>query len=350
MIKIGIIFGGRSGEHTVSLMSATSVINALDRNKFQVICIGITRRGEWKRYDGSASDIENGEWEKKAVPFNPGDLKQEIDFAFPVLHGPYGEDGTIQGLFEMLDVPYAGCGVLASALAMDKIAAKEIFTSVGLPVCAYTTMMSEDLGTNDELLADKIEQELSGKYPFFVKPANMGSSVGINKAKNRSALIAALYEAAKYDRRLIIEEGIDARELEAAMLGNIEIEASVVGEICPAAEFYDYHTKYFDGGRSEVEIPARVDPDIAEQIRQLAVKAYQALDCAGFSRVDFFLENKTNKIYISEINTIPGFTKYSMFPQLWQSTGITYSGLLERIVELGYERYYVKNHRQTAIQ
>jgi D-alanine-D-alanine ligase len=330
-------------------MSAASVINALDNKKFEVVCIGITRQGDWKRFTGPASDIENGEWEKQSADFNLGELKKEIDFAFPVLHGPYGEDGTIQGLFEMADIPYAGCGVLASSLAMDKIMAKKIFLSYGLPICAYTAVLSEELGIDDEKLASEIERKLSDKYPLFVKPANMGSSVGINKAKNRNALIQALYEAAKYDRRLVIEEGINGRELEAAALGNIEIEASVVGEILPASEFYDYHTKYFDGGKSEIQVPAEISPEAAEEIRRLAIKAYSALDCAGFARVDFFMENKTNKIYINEINTIPGFTKYSMFPRLWRSAGITYSGLLERIVELGYEKHYAKNHRQTIV-
>jgi D-alanine-D-alanine ligase len=249
----------------------------------------------------------------------------------------------------MLDIPYAGCGVLGSSLAMDKIAAKGIFKAYGLPICGYTALTSEELGKDDEFLASKIEQKLSNKYPFFVKPANMGSSVGINKAKNRAGLIESLYEAAKYDRRLIIEEGVDGRELEAAMLGNVEVKASVVGEIRPAAEFYDYHTKYFDGGQSEIIIPAEISPETAEEVRKLAVKAYCALDCAGFARVDFFLENKTNKIYISEINTIPGFTKYSMFTRLWEGAGVTYPGLLERIVELGYERYHTKNHRQTTV-
>jgi len=349
MIKLGVLFGGRSGEHTVSLMSAASVINALDRTKFQVVCIGITRQGEWKRYTGPFAGIESGEWEKEAAAFNMDSLKEEVDFAFPVLHGPYGEDGTIQGLFEMFDIPYAGCGVLASSLAMDKIVAKGVFSSCGLPVCDYTTVMSEELGKDDEKLAGEIEQKLSGQYPFFVKPANMGSSVGISKAKNRADLIKALHEAAKYDRRLLIEEGIAGRELEVAMLGNADAKASVVGEIIPSAEFYDYHSKYFDGGLSKIVIPADISPETAEEIRELATKAYGALDCAGFARVDFFLKSETNKVYISEINTIPGFTKYSMFSRMWEGSGLTYSGVLERIVELGYERHHTKNNRQTTV-
>ena len=346
MTKLGIIFGGRSGEHEVSLMSASSVINALDVGKYDLVYIGITKRGGWKLYPGSVDGIESGEWEKAAADLNPGDLKKVIDFAFPVLHGPYGEDGTVQGMFEMLDIPYAGCGVLASSLAMDKIVAKNIFSYYGLPVCGYTTVMAENLDEcGGERIAVEIERALGGKYPMFVKPANLGSSVGISKVKDRTGLINALYEAAKYDRRLIVEECIDGRELETAMLGNHGAEAAGVGEILPSAEFYDYTAKYLDGGKTEIRVPADVEAGIAEQIRETAVKAYEAVDGAGFARVDFFLEKGTDKIYISEINTIPGFTKYSMFPLLWQEAGMTYPGLLERIVELGYERYNSKNNR-----
>jgi D-alanine-D-alanine ligase len=348
LIKLGIIFGGRSGEHAVSLMSAASIISTLDSQKFQVICIGITRQGEWRRFEGMPAEIESGVWEQNSTHFTIDDLKKEVDFVFPVLHGTYGEDGTIQGLFEMLDIPYAGCGVLASSLAMDKIAAKTIFDGYGLPICKYKTVMSEDLGICDEKLAIDIEEKLSNKYPLFVKPANLGSSVGINKAKNREQLIAALYEAAKYDRRLLVEEGIDGREIEVAMLGNSDIKASITGEIVPSDEFYSYTAKYFDDGQSKLIIPVEIDAKIEEAIREMSIKAYASLDCAGFARVDFFLEKTTNKIYINEINTIPGFTKFSMFPLLWKHTGINYSGLLERIVELGYERYNAKNNRETA--
>jgi len=347
MIKLGIIFGGRSGEHEVSLMSAASIISALDNKKFQVICIGITKQGEWRQFSGTPSEIENGTWEASSTPFAIDDLKKTVDFAFPVLHGPYGEDGTIQGLFEMLDMPYAGCGVLASSLAMDKIVAKTIFEAHGIPICKHIAVMSEELGIDDEKLAIKIEQKLSNKYPFFVKPANLGSSVGINKAKTKEQLISALYEAAKYDRRLIVEEGVNAREIEVAMLGNSDIKASITGEIVPSEEFYSYTAKYFDGGQSKLIIPVEIDPKIEEEIREMSIEAYASLDCAGFARIDFFLERGTNKIYINEINTIPGFTKFSMFPVLWKHTGIEYAGLLERIVELGYERYNAKNNRQT---
>jgi len=347
MIKLGIIFGGRSGEHEVSLMSAASIISALDSKKFQVVCIGITKQGEWRRFSGTPAEIKSGAWEEKSTPFPIDDLKKAVDFAFPVLHGPYGEDGTIQGLFEMLDIPYAGCGVLASSLAMDKISAKTIFEAHGIPICKHVAVMWEELKLDDENLAINIEQKLSNKYPFFVKPANLGSSVGINKVKNREQLINSLYEAARHDRRLIVEVGVDAREIEVAMLGNADIKASITGEIVPSEEFYSYTAKYFDGGKSELIIPVEIDAKIEEEIREMSIKAYASLDCAGFARIDFFLERETNKIYINEINTIPGFTEFSMFPVLWQHTGIDYPGLLERIVELGYERYNAKNNRQT---
>jgi D-alanine-D-alanine ligase len=329
-------------------MSAASVINALGSGKYDIILIGITKRGEWKLFEGDADSIESGEWEKKATPFVIDSLKKEIDFAFPVLHGPYGEDGTIQGLFEILDIPYAGCGVLASSLAMDKIAAKEIFSLKGLPVCKYIMAMAEEIAGKSDIAAVKIEEYFSGKYPLFTKPANMGSSVGISKVKCKDDIADALFVAAKYDRRIIIEEGIDGREFETAILGNTAVSAAVVGEIMPSAEFYDYHSKYLDGGKSRVTAPADIPHELSERIRTIAVKAYEALDCAGFARVDFLADRHTGEVYLSELNTIPGFTKYSMFPLLWQASGVVYAELLERIVDLGYERYHAKNNRQTT--
>lgn len=345
MTRLGIVFGGRSGEHVVSLMSAASVISAVDAGKYETVYIGITRRGEWKLFSGAVSEIESGEWEKTASPLDVGGLKDMIDFAFPVLHGPYGEDGRIQGLFEMLDIPYAGCGVLASALAMDKLAAKEIFAFQGLPVCKYTAVTEEEFRDGGEAAAHRIERELGGKYPLFVKPANMGSSVGISKVKDNAGLISAITAAAEYDRRIVVEEAIDGRELETGVIGNTRAKAAAVGEITPSAEFYDYNAKYFDGGKSKICVPADIPAGISGRIRELAVEAYEALGCEGFARVDFFLENGSGKIYLNEINSIPGFTKFSMFPLLWQASGLTYPGLLERIVDLGYERYNSKDHR-----
>ncbi len=351
MKKIGVIFGGKSGEHEISLMSAASLINAIDKNKFELYYFGITKEGRWKQFEGAVADIESGQWEHSAVDFNMGNIKDVVDFVFPVLHGPYGEDGTIQGLFEMLDVPYAGCGVLASAAAMDKAIAKDIFAKAGLPICKHALVFSEHFkdrdGKCDENLmaleAEEVEKNVT--YPMFVKPANMGSSVGISKAKDRESLYKAILEASKYDRRIVIEEGLDCRELETGVIGNWKPEAATVGEILPSAEFYDYKAKYFDGGQSKICVPANISDDIKEQIREIAVKAYMALDCAGFARVDFFLEKSTNKVYINEINTIPGFTKFSMFAKLWEEAGVAYPQLIERIMDFGYERYYAKNSR-----
>lgn len=345
MKRLGILFGGRSGEHEISLMSASSVIKAMENSNFQIVMIGISKNGEWLKYDGPVEYIENGEWEKNARRFHLGSLKEEIDIALPILHGPYGEDGTIQGLFEMLDIPYCGCGVLASAVAMDKMISKELFAKAGLPVCKYKLVFSEKLADRNDMLEEinKIEDYIS--YPMFVKPSNMGSSVGISKARTRVELEEALQIAKKYDRRIIIEEGIDCREFETGIIGNFDAEVSVIGEILPSAEFYDYKAKYFDGGKSKICIPAEIGEDMADKIRNLSLRAYQTIDGSGFARIDFFQDRKNGEIYINEINTIPGFTKFSMFPLLWEQAGVLYKDLIERIVELGYERYNAKNNR-----
>ena len=347
MKRIGVIFGGRSGEHEVSLLSATSVIEAIDRNKYQVVMIGITREGQWKLYQGEISEIASGAWEKTAEPITVSQLKGLADFIFPVLHGPYGEDGTIQGLFEMLDVPYAGCGVLASALCMDKVSAKKIFEEAGLPTSRYKLVYSENLAEHMEEIVADIEAELP--YVMFVKPSNMGSSVGISKVRNADELRQALLLAAKYDRRIIIEEGIDCREVETGVIGNYKPEVAAVGEIVAKLDFYDYTAKYTDDSGTEISIPAQLPKLTYEKIRALAKEAYRACDCSGFSRIDFFVDRKTGEVYINEINTIPGFTKYSMFPKMWEEMGVGFTELIERIVEFGYERYYAKNNRQTVL-
>jgi len=352
MIRLGIIFGGRSGEHEISLMSATSVINAIDKEKFVPVLIGITKAGNWLLYDGPVDKIEDGSWQQIAEAALAADpekytltilgsggksLKDWIDFALPILHGPYGEDGTIQGLFEMADIPYGGCGVLGSAAAMDKALAKEVFAKESLPICRHLNLFKEDFIENQDHVIDRVEKFLP--YPIFVKPANMGSSVGITKAKNTEELKAAIKEAIKYDRRLVLEEGLDCREIETGVLGNYAPTAAAVGEILPSDEFYSYKAKYFDGGQSKMCIPADIPAEIAEELKSIAVEAYKLLDCAGFARVDFFMEKGTNKIYLNEINTIPGFTKFSMFPLLWAEAGVPYPELIERIIELGFERY-----------
>lgn len=343
MRRIGIIFGGRSGEHAVSLMSAAAVISAVDRKKFEVVTIGITREGKWKLYNGPVSLIPSGEWEKTAEDLELSGLKEIADFMFPVLHGPYGEDGTIQGLFEMLDIPYAGCGVLASALCMDKVSAKKIFEEAGLPTSRYQLVYAEDLAADPDGIVEMLENEIP--YAMFVKPSNMGSSVGISKAHDRDELKAALRLAAKYDRRIIVEEAVNCREVETGVIGNHTAEVAAVGEITAKKEFYDYKAKYSDDEGTVISVPAQLPKRIYDKIRFLAKEAYRAADCSGFARVDFFVEKNSGEVYINEINTIPGFTRYSMFPMMWEAAGISFTELIERIVDFGYERYSDKNNR-----
>ena len=339
--RIGVIFGGRSGEHEVSCMSAASVIRAMNRDKFNLVYIGITKQGKWMRYDGPVEHIEDGSWLQTAEDFNLIQLPELIDFALPILHGPYGEDGRLQGLLEMLDIPYGGCGVLASAVAMDKAIAKDLFLQHGLPVCRHVFTTKEQVEKSAEAIAMKVEATIG--YPCFVKPANMGSSVGISKATNYDTLMGALEEAVRYDRRILIEEAIDCREVETAVVGNGYPRVAAVGEILSGGEFYDYTAKYTDGV-SSLCIPAHLPQDVYREIQQLAIRAYKAIDGEGYARVDFFIDRVTGKIYLNEINTIPGFTRYSMFPLLCREAGMEYDILLERIIELGYERYHAKNN------
>ena len=343
MDRLGIIFGGKSGEHEVSLLSAKAVIDAFRDSDHSLVLIGITKEGKWKLYKGPTDNIADGSWEQSAEDLPLHELADMIDFAFPVMHGPYGEDGTIQGLFEMMDIPYAGCGVLASALCMDKVAAKMLFEREGIPSCSYELVHGEDLKDKMEEVIDRLEKNLT--YPMFVKPSNMGSSVGISKVRNREQLKTGLITAAKFDRRIIVEEGLECREIETGVVGNYYPKAAAVGEIIQKQDFYDYEAKYTDDAGTELSIPAKLPADTYEKIRELAVKAYKVMDCSGFSRVDFFVDKKTGEIYINEINTIPGFTRYSMFPSLWKESGVEFRELVERIVKLGYERYYSKNHR-----
>ncbi len=349
-LNVAVIFGGKSGEHEVSLMSATNVIKAMDKDKYNIYMIGITKNGQWMAYRGEVENIMGGSWEKEAAELDRqetvnlmfsgilgGDPAFRLDAVFPVLHGPNGEDGTIQGLFEMLDIPYVGCGVLASALGMDKAVSKQLFRTAGLPVGNYEVVMKADWLKDPEGIIARIETDFS--YPVFVKPANMGSSVGISKAHNQDELTAALAEAAKYDRKLLVEEYISCRELECAVLGNNEPMASGIGEIIPSHEFYDYEAKYFDDGKSVLIIPAGLSEAKTKEIRSIAVKAYKVLDCSGMSRVDFFMEKGTGKVYLNEINTIPGFTKISMYPKLWDAAGISYSELIDRLIRLAIERH-----------
>ncbi|KKY01641.1 D-alanine--D-alanine ligase [Paraclostridium benzoelyticum] len=349
-LSVALIFGGKSGEHDVSRISASSIFKNINKEKYDIHTIGITKDGKWMYYSGSAENIENGKWEgladktvkinlipngnsKVGIEFNDGGFKQ-IDVLFPVLHGPYGEDGKIQGLFDISNIPYVGCGVLASSVGMDKLICKKVFTQIGLPQVnyTYTTKWEFDISKNDEL--DRIEQTLN--YPIFVKPANMGSSVGISKVSNRNELLIGINEALKYDRRIVLEQGIDAREIEVAVLGNDEVKSSIAGEIIPAKDFYDYEDKYINGV-SKLEIPANINAETMIKIRQMAIDAFKAIDGKGLSRVDFFIDKKDGEIYINEINTLPGFTNISMYPKLWDATGIQYTDLIDNLIKLAIE-------------
>ncbi|NLJ41582.1 MAG: D-alanine--D-alanine ligase [Clostridiales bacterium] len=354
-LNVAVLFGGRSGEHEVSLESTTSIIKNLDKEKYNLSLIGITREGHWRYYDGPVEGIKTGEWEanSKALIFpadpsfkgfflvdDPGDIIG-IDVIFPVLHGPYGEDGTLQGLFELADIPYVGCDIPASSIGMDKLIAKSIFSFNNLPQGEYLGVHRHVFKKDPNMTIDRIEDSFS--YPVFVKPANMGSSVGISKAKDRKTLLEALDLAAKYDERIIVEEYIDGREIECAVLGNFHPKASVTGEILPSNEFYDYYAKYKDGGMSKLLIPAPISEAKSLEIRELALKAYEAIGCSGLSRVDFFLEKETERVYLNEINTMPGFTQISMYPRLWEATGISYPNLLDRLIELALERFNIRH-------
>ena len=349
-LSVALIFGGKSGEHDVSRVSASSIFKHINKEKYDVHTIGITKDGNWIYYNGSAEDMANGEWEnladndvkinlipngnsKVGLEFKDGSFKK-IDVLFPVLHGPYGEDGKIQGVFEISNIPYVGCGVLASSVGMDKLICKKVFSQIGLPQVNYTYTNKWEFNLNKEKELDKIESELN--YPVFVKPANMGSSVGISKACNREELLKGINEALKHDTRIVLEQGINAREIEVAVLGNDDVKASIAGEIIPAKDFYDYEDKYVNGA-SKLEIPAKVDETTMESIRNMAINAFKGIDGSGLSRVDFFIDKETDKIYINEINTLPGFTNISMYPKLWGATGIQYTDLIDKLIQLAIE-------------
>lgn len=360
MERLCILFGGRSAEHEISCMSAVSVVEAIDKEKYEMILIGITKSGKWLLYDGPLEKIETGEWQKIAetklaeepekyafsvLGSGGRSLKDIADFVLPIIHGTYCEDGKLQGLLEMADVPYGGCGVTASAVAMDKILSKDIFERAGLPVCDYVAVFEEEIKEDVGGLIKRVEEKLG--YPVYIKPANMGSSVGVSRAFDAGSLESGLMLAAQYDRRILIEKEINCKEIETALLGNYDIRCSVAGEIVATEDFYDYDSKYIDDGKPKMKIPAELPEEVSEKIRSYAVRAFSAVDGAGFARCDFFLDKDNGNIYINEINTIPGFTKFSMFPLLWANTGLNYRETIERIIELGYERYNAKNNRKT---
>ena len=342
-LHVAVVFGGRSGEHEVSLMSARSVLSVLDPARYEVTQIGITHEGKWLTGDDVLGKFEQNKFdglESFVLSPDPSltrlNFPHAIDVFFPVLHGTFGEDGTIQGLFELADVAYVGAGVVGSAVGMDKGIFKEVMRANDIPVVESVLVLRSEIERDIEAVIEKAEQ--ISAYPLFAKPANLGSSVGVTKCHNRSDMHEGLMEAASFDRRVLIERGVwNTREIEVSVLGNNEPIASVCGEILPSREFYTYESKYLDG-TSVSQIPAELPAETAEQIREYAVRAYKLIDSAGMARVDFFVEKDTNRIYLNELNTIPGFTKISMYPKLWQASGLPYHQLVDRLIELALER------------
>lgn len=332
-IRVALLYGGQSGEHDVSLLSARSVMGAINTQKYEVLPILIHRDGSWE-WAGDSAAIPQVTHE--GVQAFPTLLNMDIDVVFPLLHGPNGEDGTIQGLLQLAGKAYVGAGVLASAAGMDKIMMKRLFAQAGIPQVAYIGYLRKDVHQRIDGIIAEIEDKIG--YPCFVKPANLGSSVGISKARTKAELIDSLHHACRYDRKIIVEQFIDAREIEIAVLGNDDPIASVPGEIVTTHEFYDYDAKYTDG-KSELLIPAELPKDTAVEMTELAKQAFAAIDGAGLARVDFFVERTTGAVYVNEINTMPGFTQYSMYPQLWQHSGISYTELIDRLITLGIARH-----------
>jgi D-alanine-D-alanine ligase len=389
-IRVGVLFGGRSGEHEISLLSAASVFKAIDQGKFEVVPIGITKEGKWvtaadaeRLLSGqpleherqlragdpeatpAAAVLHNGQavvvppephksgtgltpFQSEGLNRRASDRAINVDVIFPVLHGTFGEDGTIQGLLELADIAYVGAGVLGSAAGMDKDIMKSLFRAAGLPIVKHVSFLRSEWEEAPQQVKRKIESAL--KYPVFVKPANLGSSVGISKAHDRKELPGAIEEAAKFDRKIVVEEGVGgkkgkAREIECAVLGNDKPEASVPGEIVPSAEFYDYAAKYLDEG-SQLIIPAKLSKAESKRVQALAVAAFRAVDCSGLARVDFLMDPKSRRIYLNEINTMPGFTSISMYPKLWAASGVSYPELIERLITLAMERRAEKTKNQ----
>jgi D-alanine-D-alanine ligase len=363
-LRIAVLFGGRSGEHEVSLISARSVLSALDPEKYEITQIGITKEGVWltgenvleklsegqkddnklnqvviipDQYHNSIWEIQNtnSAWNIKSIT--------NVDVVFPVLHGTFGEDGTLQGYLELADLPYVGAGVTGSAVGMDKGIFKDVMRANNIPTVASILVLRSEIEKN---IQNVIQQaETISPYPLFVKPANLGSSVGITKCNSSSDLGEGLMEAAAYDRRVLVERGLNAQEIEVSVLGNDVPVASVPGEVLPSREFYSYESKYIDG-TSSLLIPAPLPAQTAEIIRKMAVRAYRAIDCAGMARVDFFVEKGTDEIYLNELNTIPGFTSISMYPKLWEASGVPYPKLVDRLVELAIERKTDRDHTE----
>jgi len=362
-LKIGVIFGGRSGEHEVSLLSARSLLSVFDPTLYDITQIGITREGIWLTGKSVLEAFENNRYESLAPAIllpepqntmlmcirktDAGDILEpltHLDVVFPLLHGTFGEDGTVQGLLELADVAYVGGGVLASSVGMDKVLFKEVMRANNIPVVDSLLFTRSQLEKSMPDVVAQIETSLG--YPVFVKPVNSGSSVGISKCTSHSDLVEGLMEAAQFDRRIMVEKAVkNAREIEVSVLGNENPQASVLGEVLPSDEFYTYNAKYIED-KSQLLIPAPVDPALSRAIQQAAVNAYSLIDCAGMARVDFLLERGTDKYYVSEINTIPGFTKISMYPKLWEASGLPYPELVKRLIALALERKNERDHTQ----
>jgi len=368
-LLVAVLFGGRSGEHDVSLMSARSVLGALDPERYEVIQIGITLDGNWLTGENTLDAFEKKDFSDLVSVIPPtepascqslyvihvtkagGKLEvlSEVDVFFPVLHGPFGEDGTMQGLLELADAAYVGAGVAGSSVGMDKGIFKDVMRANGIPLVESMLILRTEIEKDMNAVIEKIER--MGMYPFFAKPANLGSSVGISKCNSRSDLGEGLMEAARFDRRIIVEHGVaNVREIEVSVLGNEDPQASVCGEVMPSREFYSYESKYVDG-TSGLIIPSQLPPEVSEKIREYAICAYKAIDCAGMARADFFIDGATNQIYLNELNTLPGFTSISMYPKLWQASGLSYPQLVDRLIELALERKAQRDHtehRRTA--
>jgi len=361
-IKVTVLFGGQSSEHEVSRISAQCVLENIDRNRFEIQTIGITKNGEWLKYEGDINLIGSGHWEQAArsmlrekldagalskdianaptckdlVSFNDkNNADGAVDVVFPVLHGPNGEDGSVQGLLQLAGVPYVGCNILSSAAGMDKEFSKLVFDNAGIPQADYIKVIRSEIEEQMDDIIDRVTKKLG--WPCFVKPANAGSSVGVSKVKRPEELMTALQYAARYDSKILIEEFIKGREVECAVLGNDNPIASTVGEVLPSNEFYDYNAKYIDG-KSDTIIPANIDKKIMEQVKEYAVRAFKALGCSGLSRVDFFVE-ESGRVVLNEINTMPGFTNISMYSKLWEASGIPYSELITKLIDLAFESY-----------
>ena len=354
-LRVGVIFGGKSAEHEVSLNSAQNVMRALDKNKYEVVPIGISKEGQWLLRGDPLQALTGGQTSlpqllesgyqlvedlstgREVIPGSHAASLPDVDVIFPVLHGPFGEDGTVQGLLELADIPYVGAGVLSSAVGMDKAAMKDLFRSHDLPIPKYLVFKRREWERTPDRVAEVVAREIG--YPCFVKPANMGSSVGVNKALRAAELAHGLHDAALYDRKILVEQAVpDAREIECSVLGNDDPVASLPGEVVPGHEFYDYEAKYLDDS-SQLLIPAPIDPALTQRVRELSIEAFLALDCAGMARVDFLLARATGELYLSEVNTIPGFTRISMYPKLWEASGVSYSELIDRLIQLALERH-----------